>query len=206
VRQFRYNNQVMPLRSTCKYLGVWLDADRTGRTLRIAIFEKFCAAVPVFFSVYRRMQISRLDRVFSLAQSLLFSLLYGAEFLGRMDVVGRCKAAWWSGIHGFYGLPNGVSGATLLLLFPRFSLIHHVLTSKISLGLRALRRLNTILPEAIVYDSGFLFEHHRRVFFKLSRIGGGGGQLGLRELHLVGDRSEAIGQLDAAHQVSLDGT
>lgn len=163
--QFCYNNQVMPSRSSCKYLGVWLDADRTGRTLHNAIFEKFRAGVPIFFGVCRRMRIARLDRVFSLSQALLFSLLYGAEFLVRMDVVRRCEAAWWSGVRAFYGLPNGVSNATLLQLFPRFSLTHRVILGKVSLALRGLRRLDIIHPEALIYDRGYSFEHHCICFF-----------------------------------------
>jgi hypothetical protein len=81
-----------------------------------------------------------------------------------MDVVSRCEAAWWSGVRGFYGLPNGVSLVTLTLLFPRFSLVHRVLLSKVSLALRALRRLDTLFPEALFYDRGFLFERHRAGF------------------------------------------
>ncbi len=30
---FRYNGQMIPVRSSCKYLGVWLDADRSCRSL-----------------------------------------------------------------------------------------------------------------------------------------------------------------------------
>ncbi len=204
VGQFRYNNQVMPSRSSCKYLGVWLDADRTGRSLHNAIFEKFRAGVPVFFSICRRMKIARLDRVFSLAQALLFSLLYGAEFLTRLDVIRRCEAAWWSGVRKFYGLPNGVSNATLLLLFPRFSLAHRVLLGKVSLALRGLRRLDTILPEALIYDRGHLFEHHRTGFLQV--IKDWGQQLGLPDLFAVGDRAEAVGQLAGTREGLLDST
>jgi hypothetical protein len=204
VGQFRYNNQVMPSRSSCKYLGVWLDADRTGRTLCNAVFEKFRAGVPVFFDVCRRMRIARLDRVFSLAQALLFSLLYGAEFLTRLDVIRRCEAAWWSGVRKFYGLPNGVSNATLLLLFPRFSLTHRVLLGKVSLALRGLRRLSTLLPEALIFDRGHLFEHHRTGFLQV--IKDWGQQLGIPDLFLVGDRGQAAGQLAGIREGQLDGT
>jgi hypothetical protein len=82
VGRFCYNSDTIPLRTSCKYLGVWLDADRSARSLCNAIFEKFRAGVPVFFSLCRRMRIASLDRVFLLAQALLFSLLYGAEFQG----------------------------------------------------------------------------------------------------------------------------
>jgi hypothetical protein len=202
VGRFRYNCDFIPLRTSCKYLGVWLDADRSGRSLRNAIFEKFRAGVPVFFGLCRRMRIGRLDRVFSLAQALLFSLLYGAEFLGCMDVVRRCESAWWSGVRSFYGLPNGVSTVTLTLLFPRFSLIHRVVLAKISLALRALRRLDTLFPEALLYDRGFLFEKHRMGF--LQTVKDWGQQLELPNLFQVGDRSEASGLLTGSRVQALD--
>jgi hypothetical protein len=149
------------------------------------------------------MRIARLDRVFSLAQALLFSLLYGAEFLVRMDVIRRCEAAWWSGVRKFYCLPNGVSNATLVLLFPRFSLAHRVVLGKVSLALRGLRRLDTILPEALIYDRGYLFEHHRTGFLQVKVWGL---QLGLPDLFLCGDRGEAAGQLAVARERLLDST
>jgi hypothetical protein len=78
VGQFKYNNQAMPLRTSCKYLGVWLDADRTGRSLRNALFEKFRAATPVFFSLCRRMRIASLDRVFFFSSgSFVFVTVWG---------------------------------------------------------------------------------------------------------------------------------
>ncbi len=202
VGQFRYNNQVMPLRTSCKYLGVWLDSDRTGRSLRNALFEKFRAATPVFFDLCRRMRITNLDRVFSLAQALLFSLLYGVEFLGRLDVIRRCEATWWSGVRKFYGLPNSVSNATLYLLFPRFSLIQRVLLSKVSLALRILRPLKTLLSEAIIFDRGLLFAKDRVGF--LQTIKDWGLLIGLLDLYAVGDKAEALGMLSGLQQDSLE--
>jgi hypothetical protein len=192
----------MPLRSSCKYLGVWIDADRSDRTLRNALLEKFRAAVPVFFALCRRMRISSVTRVFHLAQALLFSLLYGAEFLGRMDVVSRCELAWWSGVRAFYGLPNGVSNVSLSLLFPDFSLVHRVLLSKMALVLRGLRRLTTLLPEALIFDRGYLFERHRVGFNQV--IKDWGLQLGIPEFFLCTDRIEAGSQLCQVRTRSLD--
>jgi hypothetical protein len=92
---------------------------------------------------------------------LLFSLLYGAEFLLRVDILRRCETAWWSGLRKFYGLPNGVSNVTLYLLFPRFSLVHQVTLAKYALSIRATRPLNTIFPEAAIFDRQTLFDRHR---------------------------------------------
>jgi hypothetical protein len=149
------------------------------------------------------MRIFSLDRVFSLAQALLFSLLYGAEFLGRLDVVRRCEATWWSGIRKFYGLPNGVSQVTLCLLFPRFSLVHRVLLAKTALALRGLRRLDTLFPEALFYDRGLLFERHRVGFLQV--IKDWGLQLGLPDLFRAGSRAEAAATLDETREKGLDG-
>jgi hypothetical protein len=119
-----------------------------------------------------------------------------------MVVVRRCEAAWWSGVLGFYGLPNGVSTVTLASLFPRFSLVHRVLLSKISLALCALRRLDTLFPKAPFYDRGFLFDRHRTGF--LQTVKDWGQQLELPDLFLVGDRSEASGMLTATREQALD--
>jgi hypothetical protein len=133
---------------------------------------------------------------------LLFSLLYGAEFLDRMDVIQRCETVWWSGIRKFYGLPNGVSNVTLFLIFPRFSLVHKVLLGKISLVLRGLRKLNTLLPEALIFDRGYLFERHR-VGFNQS-VKDWGTQLGIDDLFMVTEQMTASEKLRAVRERSLD--
>ncbi len=164
---FRYKGQVIPTRSSCKYLGVWLDADMSGKTLADAISHKFCAAVPVFFNLCRRLKVGRLDLVFRLGNSLVFSLLYGCEFLRRRDVVEQCELAWWKGVRAFYGLPNGVSTAALRLLFPKVALVDRVVLAKFSLLHRGAQPLNTLFPEALVCDRGFLFQVHRKGFTQI---------------------------------------
>ncbi len=166
---FKYKGQVIPTRTTCKYLGVWLDADMSGKTLADAIAHKFNAAVPVFFSLCRRLKLGRIDLVYRMANSLVFSLLYGCEFLRRLDVVETCEQKWWSGVRAFYGLPNGVSTATLRLLFPRVALVDRVLLAKFSLLHRGSGPLKTLFPEAIVCDRGFLFGRHRKGFSQILR-------------------------------------
>jgi hypothetical protein len=59
------------------------------------------------------------------------------------------------------------------------------------------------LPEAIIFDRGFLFERHRTGF--LQGIKDWGLQLGLPDLYRVGDKEEAAGQLDAALSKHLEG-
>jgi hypothetical protein len=200
---FQYEGQYIPVRLSCKYLGVWLDADRSGRSLKSAILEKFKAGVPVFFSICRRMRIGDLSHVFRLAQALLFSLLYGAEFLGTMEVIQRCEALWWRGVRQFYGLPNGVSNVTLQLLFPRFNLLHKVFLGKVSLMLRGLSPRPTLFPEALIYDRGHLFAKHRVGFTESIRTWGV--HLGLTNAHLETSQMAVAGQLEGARGHNLDG-
>ncbi len=161
---FKYKRQMIPVRRSCKYLGVWLDGDMSGRALASAITEKFVAAVPVFFSLCRRLRLARLDLVYRLANALVFSLLYGCEFLQNMEIVYRCEKAWWSGVRGFYGLPNGVSALSLKLLFPRVALMNRVLLAKMGLLFRGSLPLDTIFPEALVCDRAELMAVHRKGF------------------------------------------
>jgi hypothetical protein len=119
-----------------------------------------------------------------------------------LDVIQRCEVAWWSGIQKFYGLPNGVSNATLALVFPQFSLVHRVLLGKVSLILRGLKRLDTLLIEALIYDRGLLFERHR-VGFNQS-IKDWGLQLGVSDLFLTTDRATAKDMLRVAKEKALD--
>ncbi len=161
---FKYKGQAIPIRRSCKYLGVWLDGDVSGRTLADAILQKFKSAVPVFFGLCRRLHLSRLDLISRLADSLVFSLLYGGEFLRRVDVVEKCEVAWWSGVRSFYGLPSGVSNVTLRLIFPRVALVDRVVRAKFNLMYRGSLPHSTLFPEAFVCDRGFLFNKHRRGF------------------------------------------
>jgi hypothetical protein len=150
---FRYNREVIPVRSSCKYLGVWLNGDLSGRALAEAIMHKFLAGVPVFFSLCRRLRLARLYLVHRLASSLVFSLLYGCEVLRNTDLVTKCEAAWWRGVRSFYGLPNGVSLVFLRLFFPRVSISNVILRSKFNLLFRGTSRLDTLFPEAVVVDT-----------------------------------------------------
>ncbi len=190
---FRFNGQSIPVRTSCKYLGVWLDADRSGRTLRNALLEKFRAGVPTFFGLCRQMRIGDLPHVHRLARSLLFSLLYGAEFVQNIEDIRRCEQAWWKGVRQFYGLPNGVSNATLALLFPDFSLVHKVLLGKLSLMLRGLRSLPTLLPEALIFDRGFLFARHQMGFTQ--GLYEWGAELGFENFHLLVNKGSGAGLL-----------
>jgi hypothetical protein len=158
---FKYKRESIPVRQSCKYLGVWLNHDLSGKALADAVTQKFTAAIPVFFNLCRRLQLARLDLVHRLASSLVFSLLYGCEFLRRTDVVEKCEIAWWRGVRKFYGLPNGVSNVFLKLLFPRVSLIDMVLRAKFNLLVRGSFRSDTIFPEAVICDRGFLLARHR---------------------------------------------
>ncbi len=199
---FKYKRQVIPVRQSCKYLGVWLDKDLSGRALAEAIEQKFRAATPVFFSLCRRLRLSRLDLVFRLASSLLFSLIYGCEFLRRLDVLEKCEEAWWRGVRSFYGLPNGVSSISLRFLFPNFSLIDRALLSKAGLLFRGTQPSSTLFPEAFVCDRGHLLARHRQGFSQIFKDWCQ--YLGLTEVFEADSMTGVRGLIVAARGRSLD--
>jgi hypothetical protein len=100
---------------------------------------------------------------------LVFSLLYGCEFLSNIQVLQKCEDAWWTGVRKFYGLPNGVSSVTLRLLFPKVSLIDRVICAKFNLLHRGSQPHDTIFPEAIVCDRALLLGRHRVGFSQCLR-------------------------------------
>jgi hypothetical protein len=159
---FKYKRELIPVRRSCKYLGVWLDGRLTGKALAEAVGQKFTAAIPVFFGLCRRLRLARLDLVYRLATALVFSLLYGCEFLHRIDVIEKCESAWWSGVRSYYGLPNAVSAVTLKFLFPRFGLVDAVLRAKFGLLFRGSGPHKTLFPEAVVCDRGLLLSRFRK--------------------------------------------
>jgi hypothetical protein len=164
---FKYLGKPIPIRRSCKYLGVWLDHDLSGKAMADSVLTKFKAAIPVFFSLCRRLRLGRLDVVFRLANALVFSLMYGCEFLRRVDVVEKCEAAWWSGVRAFYGLPPGVSAVFVQFLFPRFSLINRVYEAKFNLLRRGTLPLPTLFPEAVIFDRGFLFPKAKKGYSQI---------------------------------------
>jgi hypothetical protein len=97
---FKYRRKIIPIRRSCKYLGVWLNGELGGRALTDAVTQKFTAAVLVFFHLCRRLRLARLDLVFRLANAMVFSLLNGCEFLRRTNVIAKCEAAWRKGVCG----------------------------------------------------------------------------------------------------------
>jgi hypothetical protein len=97
-----------------------------------------------------------------------------------------------------------VSNCTLRLLFPKFSLVRKVFYGKVSLSLRGLQKVDTIFPEALIYDRGVLFESHRVGF--VQSIRDWGCTLGFPALFLEPDRGLVTQQLDAALHSELDAT
>ncbi len=110
---FKFAGEVLPVRSACKYLGIWFDSSGSSRLLQKEITAKFKAAVPTFFSLCRRLHMSRLDHVFKLASSLLFSILYGVEFLEDPSICFQLESLFFRGVRKFFGLPSGVSNLAI---------------------------------------------------------------------------------------------
>ncbi len=199
---FKYRGRPIPLRRACKYLGVWLDSDLMGKTLADALLSKFKAAVPVFFGLCRRLRLSRLDLIHRLANALVFSQLYGCEFLRRLDVIVQCEQIWWRGVRSFYGLPSGVSSAFLRLVFPSFSLVNRAISAKFGLLCRGTRSLPTLFPEAVVLDRAWLLEKHHKGYSQILRDWCE--QLRLLDLFYLCDQSRFRAALAARRDQSLD--
>ncbi len=136
---FRFNGDDLPLRRSCKYLGIWFASSGSWAILQKELTAKFQAAVVSFFSLCRKLRISRLDHVHKLSQSLLFSVLYGAEFITDVSFVPCIENLFVRGVRKFYGLPNGVSNVAIRLLFPDVCVASLLLRNKFSLLLRALK-------------------------------------------------------------------
>jgi hypothetical protein len=137
-----------------------------------------------------------------MANALLFSVMYGVEFLLNLNVVRQCESAWWAGVRGFYGLPNGVSSAFLQLLFPRFSLVFRASEAKFRLLLRSTRSVETLLPEAVLCDRLVLFHAHRRGFTQVLKEWAE--QLGLTPLVFECDLLQVRDAHQAAREAVLD--
>ncbi len=88
------------------------------------------------------------------------------------------------------------------LVFPEFSLVRKVLLGKVSLSLRGLQKLPTLLPEALVYDRGCLFHKHRMGFTQ--GVKDWGQQLDLPDIHYCTSKAEAISALESLHSRGLE--
>jgi hypothetical protein len=199
---FMFNGEHLPLRRSCKYLGIWFDWSGAWTVLSKEVTAKFNAATVVFFQLCRKLRLARLDQVYKLAQSLLFSVLYGTEFLTDLNVVIQLEQCFVKGVRGFYGLPNGVSNVAIRLLFPDFCLTTLILRRKFSLLLRALTPSDTYFRPAMLFDREFLLYRYNTGYSFVLRDWLG--QLGLGHVFLAMDRHSVRSGLVVHNDVQLE--
>jgi hypothetical protein len=157
---FTFNGEELPLRRSCKYLGIWFESSGFWSVLTKEVLAKFKAAVVVFFQLCRKLRLSRLDQVHRLSHSLLFSVLYGVEFLTSVSAAMQLEQCFYRGVRRFYGLPNGVSNTAIRLLFPNICVTTLILRRKFSLLLRSLRPSDTYFQSAVLFDRETLLYQH----------------------------------------------
>ncbi len=155
--RFKFDGEFLPVRTSCRYIGIWFDCNASMCLLKKEILAKFQAAVPTFFSLCRHLCMSRLDHVSKLSTSLLFSVLYGAEFLDDPRVAVQLETQFFQGVRKFYGLPSGVSNLAIRFLFADVSLLSLIVCRKAAVLLCVLRPSDTYFPLAVVFDRELLF-------------------------------------------------
>jgi hypothetical protein len=118
---FRFAGQIIPVVHQCKYLGILFSQANVLGAHADNLKAKFQNAVGTFFRLGRYLALSELRTWQTLQTSLLFSVLYGAEFVCSASLVEVLTVIYRKGLRSFIGLPNRVSNDVLDLLFPDFS-------------------------------------------------------------------------------------
>ena len=96
--------------------------------------------------------------------SLLFSTLYGTEFVASTGMVVPLEKLFFQGVRRFYGLPNAVSNNAIRLLFPDLCIRSLIVRRKFSVLLRVLQPSDTYFPEAGIFDRETLLYTHSAGF------------------------------------------
>jgi hypothetical protein len=118
---FKFKGQVVPENRKCKYLGILFDQEDVLQAHENALVVKFQNALGGFFKLARHMRLSELPVWSMLQDSLLFSILYGSEFVDGHRLAEKLDPLYRKALRAYIGLPNQVSNNVLSLLFPRFS-------------------------------------------------------------------------------------
>jgi hypothetical protein len=142
--RFSFLGEQLPVRDSCKYLGISFSKE-AGIAAHLDAFPvKFAASVTLFFSLLRRLQVSNLQLVARLKVSLLLSTLYGVEFVRRKDLAEQLDLSFRKGFRSFLGVPPRVSNDVLFLLFPSFSFSSFILSRKLGFLRRSLGPSDTL--------------------------------------------------------------
>jgi hypothetical protein len=112
---FRFLGELIPVRASCKYLGVSFG-ERCGIGSHLGSFPaRFASSVTVFFQLMQKMQVSNLKLLARFSSSLLFSTLYGVEFVTNPGLAAELSLSFRRGIRSFLGVPARVSNDFLFM-------------------------------------------------------------------------------------------
>ncbi len=160
---FSFSNETIPVRQSCKYLGVTFDSSSGIGAHFSFLSARFPSSVTVFFQLLRRLQVANIKLIFRLVTSLLLPTLYGIEFANDRALVQSLEISFRKGFRSFLGVPTRVSNDCLSLLFPGFSFETWVLCRKLGFLRRSTSPSDTLAAvwfledRASSYPAGFGF-------------------------------------------------
>ncbi len=118
---FRFLSEALPVRSSCKYLGVSFG-ESSGIDLHLkSLSSRFSTSVTVFFQLMNKLQVGNLKLLSRLTTSLLLSSLYGIEFAIEPTLASDLSVHFRRGLRSFVGVPSRVSNDFLSMMFPSLS-------------------------------------------------------------------------------------
>ncbi len=150
--RFSFGGQVLPVRDSCKYLGMSFSSRLGFKAHLESISARFPAAVTLFFQLIHKLQVSNLGLLYRLMTSLLLSTLYGIEFASDKDTILSLEVAFRKGLRSHLGVPPRVSNDCLALLFPQFSFASFVLKRKLGFLRRSLLPSDTLASVFFLED------------------------------------------------------
>jgi hypothetical protein len=198
--KFRFLGALLPMRVSCKYLGVSFGSS-TGLLEHLNSFPlRFSSATVAFFQLLRRLKASNLQLISRLQVSLLFSSLYGIEFVTDKHLGENLAVVFRKGLRSFLGVPSRVSNDFLLMLFPDLSFDFFIAKRKLGFLRRTLNPSETyaaiffLLDRAEDFPKGVGFSSDLLAFL---------GHLGLPELIYADDKATVHRALAVAQEQEL---
>ncbi len=118
---FRFLKEVLPVRASCKYLGVTFGENSGIKSHLKSLPSRFSTSVTVFFQLMNKLQVGNIKLLSRLVTSLLLSTLYGIEFATDPALASDLSIHFRRGLRSFIGVPSRVSNDFLFMLFPSLS-------------------------------------------------------------------------------------
>ncbi len=150
--RFSFRKEQIPVRSSCKYLGVNFSS-RGGINEHLSLLvSRFPSSVTVFFQLMRRLGVSNLRLLGRFKVSLLLSTLYGVEFVKDLKMASALCTSFRKGFRSFLGVPPRVSNDLLFILFPGFSFESFILRRKWGFLYRSMNPSDTLASVFFLVD------------------------------------------------------